>query len=112
MSLLKKIYLLFLIQFISSCGKPSDGKIPHRDALSGRWICDSVVKSLDFFDDKVVVTDFMGQETNTIFTKAENKLLLNTGDVLTLKNDSTILFPIIVPQFLSKIDCECLKVKR
>lgn len=90
--------------------------LSNHPIVYGEWNCsgkeigiESVFK-LVFIGKKVIVTDFTGMSQNTSYEKIDGKILLETGDVLSIKNDSTIIFPMPITQFFTTINCICTKI--
>lgn len=81
--------------------------------IKGHWKCSAKeigineVFELEFLEKKVIVKDFTGMVRNTSFEIIDEKILLETGDVLEIKDDSTLIFPMPIPQFTLTINCIC-----
>lgn len=118
--------VLFLSVFVifgcnsNKVNDESDQVIITKDdsKMYGKWFCSSQGTSsaarlldidLEFIDDVVIVKTFRGAPTNTKYKKTKDKILFDSGDVLTVINQDTLLFPIPIPQFGFTVDCICVK---
>lgn len=81
--------------------------------IEGHWKCSAneiginKVFELEFLEKKVIFKDFTGMVRNTNFEINDTKILFGTGDVLQIKDDSTLIFPMPIPQFNTTINCIC-----
>lgn len=112
------LIIVILIQLIG-CDKVKKEivKIPKvidKNAfLYGSWKCKPPYLTFSFYEsgNVILISALSGTETNTTYKVEGNKILLQTGDVFTLGKSNTIMFTIPIPEFYSKIDCICTKIK-
>jgi len=85
--------------------------------IKGHWKCSAKeigineVFELEFLEKKVIIKDFTGMVRNTNFEIINTKILFETGDVIQIKDDSTLIFPMPIPQFTTTINCICKPIQ-
>ncbi len=84
----------------------------NESVLFGNWNCYAMgitPMKMQFLNsgNELAVRSLSGSVTHTNYQIKEDRILLSTGDVLTISGD-TILFPMLMP-FYQTVNCKCLK---